>query len=352
MLHFAGLQARLGQGNFHTAAGAVAIFRAGGDVVRIGGGAVTHHLCQGRGTACQGMLQRFKHQHAGALPHHKAIARGIKGARGLLGVVCKARGQGLGCGKATQAHAVDGGLGAAAHGHIGLAATDHPRRIANGLHAGGASRHRRAHRTLEAVADGHMTCRQVDQKRRHGERRQALRPTGIGSAHGLGNGAKAADARGNHGGGARLRPSIRRCPARLGQGLLRSAQGKGNEAVHLALVLGGGCGVRVPPTLGVLGQRGHGARHFGGHAVHHRLRQAAQARYALQQAPPGQFHATAQRRYQPHSSDHHALHFAIHIRHCQSLVFNTARSHAFMIASVIISGSASFAQIHHQKKIP
>ena len=289
---------------------------------------------------------------ASALPHHKAVTRGIKGARGLLGVVCKAGGQGFGCGKAAQAHAVNGGLGATAHRHIGLATADHAGRITNRLHAGGTGCHRCADWAFQAMANRHMACRQIDQKRWHGERRQALRPACVGGAHGFGNGAKAADARGNDGGRARLRLRVCGRPGRLGQGLLCRAQSEGDESVHLALVLGRGGSVWVPPALGVFGQRGHSARHFGSHAVDHGLGQAAQARHAPQQALPSQLYAAAQGRHQPHASDHHALHFATCIRHFQSSVCHTARSHAFMITTVIISGSTSFAQTHHQKKVP
>ncbi|MNE54489.1 hypothetical protein D3C80_1492690 [compost metagenome] len=72
----------------HGPAGAVAIFRPGGHVVRIGAGAITHQFGDGPGAARQGMLQLFDDQQAGAFAHNETVAGLIEGARGALrGVV-------------------------------------------------------------------------------------------------------------------------------------------------------------------------------------------------------------------------------------------------------------------------
>ena len=290
MLHVLRREARLRQRGPHAARGAVTIFGARGDVVRVGRRAVTHQLGQRLGAACQRMLQRLDHQHARALAHHKAVALRIERARCLLGRVVERGAQRLGRCKAAQAHAVDGGLAATTHSDVGFAAADQARGIANRLHAGGACGDRRAQRPLEAMANRHLPCRQIDQERRHGERRQPLRPGRFGGAHGVGNRTKAANARGDDGGRACARRLItaHHRPPRLGQRLVGSAQRKGDEAVHLALVLGRDDGIHIPAALGIFGQGQHPPGHLGGHAFGHGLGQHGDARAARQQPLPGQ----------------------------------------------------------------
>ncbi len=69
-----------GQRLCHAAARAVAIFRARGDVIGIGTGAVAHHFGQRHGAARQGVVQSLQHQGARALAHDKAVAARVEGA--------------------------------------------------------------------------------------------------------------------------------------------------------------------------------------------------------------------------------------------------------------------------------
>ena len=74
VLNLGCVHAGLAQCLLHGAAGAVAIFGPGGHVVRVGAGAIAHQLGDGCGAACQGMLQLFDDQQAGAFTHDETIA--------------------------------------------------------------------------------------------------------------------------------------------------------------------------------------------------------------------------------------------------------------------------------------
>jgi hypothetical protein len=274
-------------------------------VIGIGAGAVAHHFRQRHGAARQGMVQPLQHQGACAFAHHEAVSARVEGARGLFGAVVVARGQGLGCRECAQAHAVDGSLGPATQGHVGLARADQPQAVAYGLHTGSAGRDRSTQRALESVAYGDMAGREIDQEGRHRERRQARHATAIRGAHGLGNGAEAADARADDAGSARTRLLAGRLPAGLGQSLVRSVQRQRNEAVHLALVLGRDHGIDIPAAFRIPWQVGHLAGHLRRHIGRQSLRQAAQPRCARQQAPPGHFGAPPQGRDHAHACNDH-----------------------------------------------
>ena len=80
VLHVLRREARLCQRGPHAARGAVTVFGAGGDVVRVGRRAVAHQLGQRLRAPRQRMVQRLDHQHARTLAHHKAVALRIEWA--------------------------------------------------------------------------------------------------------------------------------------------------------------------------------------------------------------------------------------------------------------------------------
>ncbi|MNP22621.1 hypothetical protein D3C76_1153020 [compost metagenome] len=170
MLHIGRADSGLAQRLFHRTPSAVAVFRARRQMVGIGTGAITHQFRQGLGPACQGMFQRFDHQHAGTLGHDKAIAITVEGTRGLLRALGKSRGQRASRREAAQGDTIDCRFGTAAQGDIRLTAPDQPGRIANGLHPSRAGRYRRAKRPLETMADGNVPGGHVGQESRCRER--------------------------------------------------------------------------------------------------------------------------------------------------------------------------------------
>ena len=80
VLHVLRREARLRQRGLHAARGAVTVFGAGGDVVRVGRRAVAHQLGQRLRTARQRVVQRLDHEHARAFAHHKTVTLRIEWA--------------------------------------------------------------------------------------------------------------------------------------------------------------------------------------------------------------------------------------------------------------------------------
>src|SRR5205807_3663682 len=77
----AGLPAGAPQGAEDAAPRAVAVLGRGGDVERIGGGAVTDQLRIDARTPRRGVIPVLEHQHARALTHHETIAVLVEGTR-------------------------------------------------------------------------------------------------------------------------------------------------------------------------------------------------------------------------------------------------------------------------------
>ncbi|VFS92894.1 Uncharacterised protein [Raoultella planticola] len=135
---------RLTNGHFHGPTRAVTVFRASGQVISIGAGAVADQLCQRGGTARQRVFQRLNHDKPGAFSHHKTIAVAVKGAGSRFRLVIGCAGERSCCGKPGKANAMNCRFCAAAEGDIRLATADHPCSIANGLRACRAGGDRRA----------------------------------------------------------------------------------------------------------------------------------------------------------------------------------------------------------------
>ena len=164
VLNLGCVHAGLAQCLLHGAAGAVAIFGPGGHVVRVGAGAIAHQLGDGCGAACQGMLQLFDDQQAGAFAHDETIAGLIEGARGALrGVVVIAR-EGACGSEASQADSVNGRLRPAAERYVDFPRANHPCSVADGLDARRTCGHRSPQWPLETMTDGDMTGGHIAEK--------------------------------------------------------------------------------------------------------------------------------------------------------------------------------------------
>ncbi len=170
MLHLIRRNTCLRQRQRHRPPRPAAIFRPGGQVIGVSAGAITDQFRQRCRTTSQGMLKGFDHQQARALAHDKTVTPAVeRPRRALRGVVVTAR-ECPRCRKTGQTDAVDAGFRAATHSNVRFAGADQARRIANRLNTRGARRHRRTQRPLEAVLNGYVTCREIDQKRRNGKR--------------------------------------------------------------------------------------------------------------------------------------------------------------------------------------
>src|SRR2546429_6566888 len=119
------------------------------------------------------MLQLFNDEDTGAFAHDETIAVAVEGAGSTRWRFVEARRRGPGSGEAAEAHQIDAGFRAAANRNVDFSGSDETCGIADRLHARGAGGDRRTDRPLEAVADRDMAGREICEKGRHGERREA-----------------------------------------------------------------------------------------------------------------------------------------------------------------------------------
>ena len=295
MLDLGRLNPRLTNRRLHRAPGPAAIFRPRGQVIGISRGAIPHQLNNRFSSARQSMFQRFNHQNPCALAHHKPIAVTIKRTRRTLRRVIERTGQRPRRRKSAQTHAINRRLSTAADGNICLAATNHPRRIANRLNTRRARRHGRAQRPLETMLDRNIACCEVDQKRRDRERRQTTRATAVRDPNRLGNRTETTHARTNDRRRALLSVFAVSNPTRLRHRLLGRRQCVQNEAVHLLLLFRRRSSVHIEPGLGVIGDQRHNATDLARQIRHHLFWQTNYPGTARQQTLPHRLHATAQR---------------------------------------------------------
>ena len=120
-------------------------------------------------------LELLEHEHARALAHHEAGARRVERPRRARRVLV------LGDEPAHRAEAgedqrVHARLGAAGEHRVRAAALDQLRRLADGVRAGGARRHRRVVRAAEAERDRELAARRVGEHARDEGRRDAREP--------------------------------------------------------------------------------------------------------------------------------------------------------------------------------
>ncbi|MNC66207.1 hypothetical protein D3C75_1165850 [compost metagenome] len=106
-----------------------------------------------------------------------------------------------------------------------------------------------------------MTRCHIGQERWRREGRQLARATCVSGAHRLCDGAEAADARCDDGGGARAFSWMLGMPAGLLQCFIRCYQRKLDEPIHLLAFLGVDDPLGLIACHGILGQCGHAAAH-------------------------------------------------------------------------------------------
>src|SRR5438874_13636696 len=138
-------------------------------MVGIGRRAIADDFGERFGAAADRMLQLFNDEDAGTFAHDEAVAVAVEGAGRARWRFVEARRKGPGSGEAAEAHEIDAGFRAAANRNVGFAGSNEACGIADRLHARGASGDGRPDGTLEAVADGNMTGREICEKGRHGE---------------------------------------------------------------------------------------------------------------------------------------------------------------------------------------
>ncbi len=205
-------------------------------MIGVGGCAVPNKLCNRIGTPAKGVIESFNHQNAGAFAHHEAVAIPVERTRCALRLIVEVGRERTGCGKRAEADPIDARFRAAANRNISFAGENETRAVADGLYARCASRHRRAKRTLEAVADGDLSRCEIDEKRRYSERRQAANAALVGRAHGVGDGGKSADTRCDDGCCALTRALVLRHPSGLGNRFVSRHQRELDEAIHFFLI--------------------------------------------------------------------------------------------------------------------
>jgi len=201
----------------------------------------------------------------------------------------------------------DRGLRAARQHHIGIVDRDDSRRVADGVRAGGASRHHRMVRSLVLESDRGVAGNQVDQPARNEERRDLPRPFFVQQDRAFLDAGKTADARTDHHAGAAALFLVLGLPAGIGHRLLCRSQPVHDEIVDPPLFLG------VDPGVGIEGSvRAVAAHDIAGnlrrHAVRRKLGDRARAGPSGEQPGPSFFDAAGERRYQPQSGDNDSTH--------------------------------------------
>ncbi len=296
--------------SLHAALETVALRRRRHHVIGVGRGAVADQLGERRRAARQRVIERFDDEHRGAFAHDKAVAPGVERARGAFRRFVEMRGQRARRGEAAETDTFDAAFRAAADRDIDLAGADHARAVADRLQAGGAGRDRRADRAAEAVADRHLPGGEVDQERRHGERRQLARPALVGGVHGLLHGGEAADPGADDGGGAIALGIAARSPARLRDGLVGGRQRELDEAVHPLVVFVVDDALEIETTFGILVDGRHHPGNLCGDVVDEIVRQSPYPGSAGEKPLPDHARPAPKRRNDAASGDDNPPHSA------------------------------------------
>ena len=172
---FRGIDAAGLEGVAHGAHRTLAFRLGSGEVIHVGGCAVTGDLRQDPSAALLGVLHVLQHKHHGALAHDKTVASDVEGAARLFGLVVPlARGLDL----AESAHGEwgDGGLGTAGQHGDGVAALDDLGSFPDAVCARRAGTDDGEVRTAGLGVDGDDSRRHVGDHHRHGERADSLGP--------------------------------------------------------------------------------------------------------------------------------------------------------------------------------
>ena len=298
----------------HGAIGAVAVLGRGGDVPGVARHAVADDLGVDLRAARPGVFVFLEDDDPGALAHDEAGMAPVIGARGLLRRVVIGGAQGLAGEEAGDTERHDGALGPARHHHIGIVQHDHPRRVANSVHAGGAGRHDGVVRPLQAVADRDLAAGQVDQGRGDEEGADAAR-TGFGQdRRAVGDGAQAAYAGPHDDAGAFLVLVRLGMPIGVVQSLVGRCDAEQDEVVDPLAFLGrhDGVGIKaagdVGPAPAATVHARNLARDGAAEAFGIEGRDLSDAGTALEDAFPAQIDPVAQGRDKAETGDDDATH--------------------------------------------
>ena len=271
-------------------------------MVGVAGQAVADHFGVDLGAARLGVLQLLQHDDAGALAHHEAVAVLVVGTRGLLRLVVEGGAQRAAGGKAGNGDAADRALGSARHHHVGIVELDQPRRVADRMRAGRAGGDDRVVRPLQAVPDGDIAGRQIDQASRDEERADAARPLLLEQDGGVGDAGQAADAGADQDAGALLLLLRVGLPAGVLERLRGRRHAVDDEVVDLALLLGLHPVVGIEVALG-LGAARNEAGDLAGEVGDLELLDAAGAAVASDQPRPARIDAASERRHEAEPGD-------------------------------------------------
>ncbi len=163
------------QGHLHAAAGTFSARCRSGQMVGIGGQAVTTNLAIDFGPSFYRGLIFLKDNDSGPLGHDEAVAILIEGAAGS-GRVTVAGGQGLHDVETTDGQRRDGRFGSTGDHSVGVAALDHAESVANGVGSGRTGGDRRNIWPFGTKTDGYLPGSQVDDQHRDEEGRYLLIP--------------------------------------------------------------------------------------------------------------------------------------------------------------------------------
>ena len=105
-----------------------------GDAIGVGGGAVAHDFAVDRRVPRLGMFELFQDEHAGPFAQHEAVAVVIEGTRGVSWGL-RWRREGREQVETGDAERMDHAVCAAGEHHVGIAAADDLRRLADRLAA-------------------------------------------------------------------------------------------------------------------------------------------------------------------------------------------------------------------------
>ncbi len=274
----------------HAAEGAVAILGWGGNVEGIAGQAVTDHFGIDLGAARLGVLEFLEHNDPCTLAHDETVSILVIGTRGRLRIVVARRRQSLAGGKAGERNAADRRFRAAGHHYVGIAESDQPRRIADGMGAGGAGRNDRMIGTAQLVADRHLAGGEVDQAAWNEEWRQAPRTLVAQDVAGFNDAFDAADAGTDQNASRTLVVIGLRMPVGILKRHVGGSDRIDDEVIDLALLLVLHPVVRIEGTLGIAG--GDAAGHLGRQIIDFEFSYEAGTTFAGEKFRPGQFSST------------------------------------------------------------
>ena len=191
--------------------------------------------------------------------------------------------------KAADAHRANRAFAAARKHHVGIAAVNHPGRLADGVQPRGAGRDRGHVRAAQVLADAHQAGGHVDDAARNHEGRNAARTA---FDHGLvvvADGLQTADARTDDAAGAvALLVVADKVKAGVVEGLRGGRRGK----LHVAVITAGLLGLQAAGgRIEVLDFAGDAAAEFG--SV--KLGDRADAAFTCQKSLPARFNIEPKR---------------------------------------------------------